>query len=439
MQASRKNISICLMLISAAGSGWAQMQALGPFDPDRGLPQGFQITQASIYSGGYDFRPPETAASQAAIQMAIAGGSASVGWYFPGDRSQAFVSYDVGYNANLQYHQLNGLDQVFKFGLRRKLVPRVILSLDAVAQSMTFNGFLFQAPAALEPPDTLSGAVGDRLPTTVVSSPIALAVFGTEYRAVTGGATLTFLKSPRLEWTFGAHASRLFPTETNASAANSQILPEPLFFEGATSGEASAGVSYSATPLTTISLKGDYLMITSGFSRDELATLLFGVKHTLSRHWFVHTEGGPGALREAVPGEPLALEAAYHANAGIGLNSRGQLFSLAAYRDSLDLFGFGETSTGGDFAWNWSRADGSWSLRTTAGYARLQGGTIPVVEAWIGGITISHQLSLHTKLVLHGVYTSNQGYAPIGLGELAGTGVRMSYVWAPVVAAKPKQ
>lgn len=433
------NAVLLLSALSLAPVAFAQIPSLGPFDPDRGLPSGLQLNDVTMFIGGLDYQVPvgtNGVVASTPLRDYTGGITADVGWYVPGERNQFFVTYGGTYNANVQYSSLNAYNQQAALSWRSKLGRRLILTINGTAQSATVAGFFFEGanPVASAPTplanDPLAGAVAGQLAPVLTSSPLTLVLYGNRYRAASGGVSLAYLQSPRLQWTFSAQEARALPTTAQTSVTGLQIA-------GVSNTEGMAGLSYSVSPRTTVSIDASYLqMDTRSYPlRTEMA--IAGIRRILTQRLFVHAEGGSGSVTQY--GENRL---AYHAVAGITTTTvGGHTFSLDGRYDDFDLIGLGAAHTSAaNLGWYRNRPGSGWTFGLSGGYQRLQGDGVQLLQGWFGGASLTRQLSTHTKIALQAAYATNSGHAQEGFANLTETNVRLAFIWSPqpLVRAQPR-
>jgi hypothetical protein len=423
------------LLLLAASCACAQSTYLLPIETVPALPTGVRISSASMYVAGLDVPTPAPAGalSTSSSLFVEAGWATGFSWLHTGRRTAVFADYDVAYNQNWwQGSGFKGFDHIVSFSIRTSPDRRLNFSFDGRAESITFAGL------SARPSDNLSlaansadfgalaGGVSGAVPPTT-DSPLTIALYGVRRQDAAAQVAINYFQSPRLIWRITSRVTRELPVDSRDPLSQGSIV-----YPGATTGMGTVGFAYMLSRRTSLSVDGSYLRAYSTYSHVQVTSGAVGIRHLLSREWFVRAEAGFGYLSEVR--STAASPASYGYRGAFGLGTKLGSHSLVASvrRDIGDTLGFGSRSTtGAGLGWSWRRGSSPWSLQAGASYERLAGRLVDVISGWVSQASISRRLTSQTTLSVQAFYASDTGSATGGFIDLARRGIRMTFTWAP--------
>lgn len=403
-----------------------------------GLLRGFAVTEVSGSIGGYGLNAPTSSGGVAPSSLLVSGaGTAEVGWFAPGDRSDFFVRYRATYSANDVYSSLDGFDETLSFGLRRNLTPRLTLAAGGLADSVLYADYLFSPLSSLSAAgssgtlDQLSGSLATA--PALGASPLGYAIFGARRIDLMTSATLTYAATPRSTWKIDGGFDRSLP----GSDSSTRTLTEAgsVSSNGAlATSDARTGISYgyALSERTTVGFNADYGDIGSSITQYQTGAVRFAAERRFGSDLFVQGGAGAGVVDEAEAGATARLYRTYVWNAGAGWKRPNETFLISARRDVADAYGLGAASTFNvQFAGIYHHFNSPWTFESSAGYERLSGITLGPVEGWLVETSATRMLTARMRLTAQGVYGNDYGFT---LGPLTGVprrGVKLSYIFLP--------
>lgn len=455
-----KRFATLLVLAACCPSGALLAQNSAPAQNAPGaLPQGgLQITSVSAYAVYESSFLPTGASFQSGINNLPSdlgfGGSIAVRWSKFSERSTFALDYTPSYVGYLRNSGLNALNHSLSLTAGRKITPRWTFTFALTGNLSTTDQFLF-APTALGNVASVSSTFNDLasgllagkfanplLGTVLTRSPLLLSpvsnlLYGQRMLAASAQTSLSYSYSPRLSLTFAGGGSRLQYLSGSQSPAGSRNS----FLTDTTSGNASAGFSYSLSPFTQIGGSAASARTVSSFFDAYTTTSLLTLGRTLNRRWILQAHGGVGItniVHTTVSGVPTQPRPIF--GGSLAYKTLSQTFIGSYDRTTVDSYGLGaSTTSSSNAAWRWQRPGRTWWITAGFGWQQLTGGAVGNITGWQSSAGFNRALGSHIVLQTQYAYLTYSG-SPLGTasGSPLGTvfsssqhAVRLALTWMP--------
>ncbi|HLJ77161.1 MAG TPA: hypothetical protein VKT75_07095 [Acidobacteriaceae bacterium] len=455
-----KRFTTLLMLAACCPSGALLAQNTAPNAPAP-LPQGgLQIASVSAYAVYESSFLPTGASFQTGVNNLPYdvgfGGSIAVRWTKFSERSTFALNYTPSYVGYARNSNLNALNHSFSLTASRKIAPRWTFTFALTGNLSTTDQFLF-APTALGNVAAVSSTFNDLasgllagkfannplLGTVLTRSPLLLSpvsnlLYGQRMFTASAQTTLSYSYSPRLSLTFAGGGSRSQYLSTNQPPAGGR----GSFLTDTTSGNASAGFSYSLSPFTQIGGSADSTRTASSFFDAYTTTSQLTLGRTLNRRWILQAHGGVGITTivrtsvSAVPTEPRPIF-----GGSLAYKTLSHTFIGSYDRSTVDSYGLGaSTTSSSNAAWRWQRPGRSWWITAGFGWQQLTGGAVENITGWQSSAGVNRAIGSHVVLQTQYAYLNYSGNpqgAPISGSPLGSAysssqhAVRLALTWMP--------
>jgi hypothetical protein len=362
------------------------------------------------------------------------GGGMDAGWYWHGRTSHASINYVLGYNGNATYEALNGFDHDISLSWNKSVSRRLSYSLIGMAQSTTVSGFLFQKvsnPAAGSSADPANaGSTAGAAPPVQVPGATNTILSPARRNTAMLAATLSYAASPRLSWNVTLHGQRLLPSSDNVQGGQATMR-----YRGGTDGSANVSVSYALSRRTSVGSEMTYSRTFSTLSTIQVGSAAVAVSRTLSRAWFSSAAIGYGLGAYSLKGTGASVRRYDLTGRGtIGASFESSTLTASVAERMGDSYGFGAARTwNAEIAGNWHPKRGHWSFQSSAGYERMTGLLVNVMQAAIFRAGITRKLSANVSCGVDGGYAWGNAQGSASLGQHSQDGFRLSLIWHPAV------
>jgi len=374
------------------------------------------------------------------------GGSATVGLARPGKAGSVSLIYTSSYTGRASYSEWNSLNHHLSFWASRKLGAKWDFSLSASGGSTNLEQFLFtptvfqrvlDAPISFE--DLASAMVNGRFTNdqlasiltgaAIIDSPAQTLIFGNRIASGSTQAALSYRPTPKLSASMAAGGSRNYRLPGDPAT---DALSSSYFLSDSTRIHGSAGLSYSLTPRTQIGLGAAVSRTLSPFYDAYGMTATGSIARKMGRQWFLRGRAGAGRMSYLRETAPASRRPKYVTGGGLGVTTFSHTFLAGYDRTVGDTFGLGAgTSSSVSGSWQWARPGRSWTPFASAGYHRLEGGSVRGVKGFAGNVGLSKSLSRHTGLSTGYSYLWNTGRYFEAARSFSVHSVRLTFVWSP--------
>ena len=326
----RSSLLLALLTFTAAAQ---TRQTPAPETPVRR--GGFLIHQTAIYGQYYSNGLSDSASGGAGPGLRLAsdlvvGGTAAVGYLRTQDRLQLSLSYRSAYTARVRYSELNGLNHFFDFRVDQHLTPATRIGFTANSSVSSTEEFAF-TPTELSLITSVNGdaedlaraarglQLGDSYLAARLSgvrdadSAVRLLLFGNRVLNSSLQATFAHSLSPRMTFTGGVGAVR---RQHLGGGEATDGRPRYLIPQ-MTSGNASVGLSYAASPRTQFGVSVESIRGQSQLQNSYATLSRFSVQRMMGPRWFVSGNGGFATV--------IAAQQIPSANTGPGYVAGGSL------------------------------------------------------------------------------------------------------------------
>jgi hypothetical protein len=400
---------------------------------------GFALQQATVYSSYYSVGLPPTLlnsggpSSQFGSDTAL-GGSATLGYSRPGERTNFFVQYTPSYTRRLRYSGWSAMSNAASIQLDHAITPRfhmVIGGSGAIRnrEEFQFGQIATSAPSSgsgTSPPTPGATAGGAEQPADLAAQAL---LFGSRILTSTARTGIQYLFSPRLTLSGGVGGSRTqyLQNRRDQGPQAAGIIPHVTSFTG------DSTVSYSLSPNTSISGTFDTAWQQSALQRAVITNGRMGIERRLTQHWQVSGYGGLGQFRTLLAaGNATPDRLQYIAGGSLAYRTRAHTLTGSFGRTVADIYGLSATSTlSAQGSWRWAAPTSSFWMALGFSRVELQGSAYPATTLR-GTAEAGRRLSGDFGISVSYGYLS---YASPGIlaanGNLGQSAVRVGLVWIP--------
>jgi hypothetical protein len=394
----------------------------------RGLPSGFRINSISSWVGRNYLVVPNAGGTASESYLLGYGGGLDAGLYLPEKTGRVSLVYNLGYNGNSTYTQLNGSDHRLSFSWTRNLTRTLSISLTGAGESVTVQGFLFE-PATGTTPDRsrINALAGSLVPTGAAGATSSILYPGRRQTA-TMAAMLSSSASRRFTWHITVTGDRLLPTSSYDSRTRTR-----LGYSGETDGGANLTIFYALSRRTSFGGNFAYFRTMSplGTTQAELGGLM--VTRVLSRRWFGSATAGYGFGDYFLRAIQTSFRRPdFTGNVALGTTLNSHTLSMSVSQRLSDSYGLGaQRSREANLGWGWLPKRTKWGFRVTAGYERLTGMQVGEIQSAVFRGILTRRLTAKLSYTAEGGYTWGIAQASASLGRQTQNGARFSLVWRP--------
>jgi len=371
---------------------------------------------------------PNTAGGPLESFMLGYGGGVDAGLYLPGKTTRASLNYNLGYNGNSTYSELNGFDHSLFFSLTRSLTRKLSFSLTGAGESTTVSGFLFQQVAGSTPDLSNAGALAGSLAPAGTAGATQTILYPGRRQTATVATTLSYSPSTRLSWHMSLHGQRLLPS--HSSGPNAQ---QTLGYPGETDTGASLSLAYTLSRRTSFGAEAGYYRSMSQLGRTQSGSGGLSLTRVLSRRWFGSATVGYGLGDFFIAASQTTVRRPdFQGSATLGTTFDAHTLSLSTAQRIGDSYGLGAQRTmEGNLSWIWHPRRQKWSFQATAAYERLTGGQVDKIQSAVFRGALTRRLTARLSCTGEGGYTWGIVQASSSLGRQTQNGARFSIVWRP--------
>jgi len=426
---------ILLALVALVVPAWTQQptEPVVTIQPDqqaeqrRTLPSGIWLNGISGYAEGDLLRAPYAAGDPQLSQLWLftSGATGDVAAHF-GRRTQFSASYLGGYSYNQRYPAQNGAHHTVSLDLRTDPARHTVFTLSAEGDSGVMSDALFDPSYTLSVArqassvDQLSHGLLEDNPGSLLNSPLELAVSGGRRRSGAAYASVTHSYSRRFSSYLRVTAAR----EMRSYSREQQV---PSQYPNVTIGMADLGLAYLLSTRTRITGTVSY---TRSYSRQygaDWQSSGLGIERQFGRRSFGSLQAG--YVRMSDPRTGGFGRSSYSMSGVLGTTKGFHTIAMTFRRGVSDLHGLGsDSSLGFDGAWSWAPHTSAWTMGSSFGYERTQGGGFGSLQASVGQANAVRRLTAHLNMAFAFVYMRSS------FSDIAGftrAGLRVSFVWTP--------
>jgi hypothetical protein len=399
--------ALVALVVLAPLPQWAQ-QTAQPVQPQLTSTAGIHLNGFSTYSGGDFLQAPSGVggSGDAPLWLLTSGATADVA-AFLGRRTQFTANYHAAYSYNHRFSVLNGFGHSVFLSLRSDPARHTVFTVSAAAETSLLSDALFDASYTMSvaqqstSADQLAAGLLGNNTGAIASSPLELALAGGRRRIGAAYVGISHTHSRRLTSYVHAGAAR----ELHSYSGDQQLVSR---YPNVTIGTADAGLTYSLRRRTRITPSVTYTRSYSRLLRIDWQAAGMRIEQEIGRRSFVSLQGGFARISDPVAGG--FGRSSYTTEGTLGTTKGYHTLAVIARRGVADLHGLGaDTSVGAEGAWTWTPHNRPWSLGSSLGYERLEGGSVGMLQAWVGQVNAVRRLSTHFELVLAGVYVTDSG------------------------------
>ena len=238
-------------------------------------------------------------------------------------------------------------------------------------------------------------------------------------------ATFAHSLSPRMTFTGGVGAVR---RQHLGGGEATDGRPRYLIPQ-MTSGNASVGLSYAASPRTQFGVSVEGIRGQSQLQNSYATLSRFSVQRMMGPRWFISGNGGFATVITAQQMPSANTGPGYVAGGSVGYRSYAHSVLMAYDRSVADTYGLSASgSHTTSFAWQWQVPRGRWGVSASGGRTETTG-YVPVTT-WRGLAELRRMLHRHAALSLQYSYLAYaQRLAPSSVVNM--NSVRIALLWSP--------
>ena len=419
--------------------------------PPASLPKGGLQSTISLYGVYYSHSLPNGGSFQPGATSLPsdfgAGGSAVLNWTKFSERSTVSLTYTPSFTARVRFSSLDALNHALSFNNRRKLAPRWTLGFSVAGDYSNLEQSMF-APTTLSTVasvpatfDDLAAGVTGKFTNNpqlgvaltnaaLVESPLRNLLYGQRMFTASGQVSLSYSHSPRLSVTFSGGGTRTqhVSQDQPVTTSNAFLLPDT------TSGNASATLSYSLSPITQLGGSVTTIRVSSFLLDYFTTTSLATWGRTIGRSWLLQIHGGVGVTKSVSTSSTIPTQPRPSAGGSIGFKTFSHTLLATIDRTVSDTYGLGaNTTTSANGAWRWRRPGNSWWLEANGGWQKLAGDALSETnnEGWHVLAGFGRAFGLHLAVVTQYTYLSYSGSLQTSTSSLSQSAVRVNLTWSP--------
>jgi hypothetical protein len=374
----------------------------------------------------------------------LAGAMVSGGWEHAGPRTVAHINYTLSYDASLRYSSWNALNNYLSMGVVHEVTPRLSVSLSATAMTIRWDQFFFEPTLVSEVAG--SGATFDELVSAIVAgkytnsqlaslltgapvldSPAATLLYGTRFFTSSARAGATYDISPRWHIHGGLGGSRTQHLHSDEPQdVGPYLVPET------TTANATAGITYDLSPVTTIGLQGQASRSFSHFEDAYITEGVVTVSRAFGGHWIVSGRAGTGTYIPVRQTFQFKGGAHYVASGSLMYKGTSQIVTVTYAHTISDTSGLGAASAdAASGLWMLHRPGWRWTAFAGATYQTLSDSALSNLDAWVARAGIGRTLSARTMAQLGTFYGRTSGLVGSTLAHGQLEGVNLVVSWSP--------
>jgi hypothetical protein len=409
-------------------------------------PHLYGVSANSSYSS-YDFHSAVGTASTGRTTRTTYGVSATAGWQRFRGQTNFSVRYTGGYNGNVQYSNRNALHHSLVLGLARPLGRKWVFDLSATGLEsdlsqqvfepnnlvlLTQSGASFDDLAASQAIGQFSSiqnglVLGGAGPTSAMRA----LLLGNRVLTYTFNTGLSYAYSSRLTFSFGSFAlgGQHRTTDLASNISQNYVLPRTL------GGTASASMSYSLSPRTSLSVSVGQNYTSSRYQKSMGTSPTFSLGRKMGKNWFLRGNAGvfiSENIQQIVGTPPPARQATWGGSLGFRTHSNS---FVGSYDRAGQSIGDAAATVGKNTiiraSWSWRPPRHGWNFNVN--YSRTDTGNTGylTIAGWQAGAGLNRSLGWNMVLAFNYAYLSSHSNF-LGLGNQVNiNSARVSLGWAP--------